>query len=266
MQPKISIIGPSHRTYLWRPFYESIVTNLDFEVIFVTDILPDKSHIPLDGSGERIMHDAHYGTHTQHKDFRWIHSPVKPAQCWELAYRQSTGDFIVWSADDFIYAPYALDHAYAMYRSFHDHKVMISFDVYEDGHEATLSYHKVPWDEKTQLTTSALISKQAITEVGGLADINFQAGHWDVDLQMRIYSNGGRMFVCPSALAFEPHNAFHKKEANLATTWAEELEYFTKCWKLPDGTTSKQRLKPFIPYSDLNLLSVNQGKIGGHWT
>ena len=46
MRPKISIIGPSHRTHLWKPFYESIKTNLDFEVIFVTDIEPKPEEIP----------------------------------------------------------------------------------------------------------------------------------------------------------------------------------------------------------------------------
>lgn len=246
MYPKISFIAPSHRTQLWKPFFESIVTNLDFNVTFVSDIEPKEGEVPSD------------------QKFRYILSQVKPAQCFELAYRYSDGDFVIWTGDDFTYSPYAIDNAYLMHKSFYDYKVMISFDVYEDGYEATKSYHKVPWDEKIQLTTSALISRKAIEEVGGWGDINFVCGHHDVDLQMRIYANGGRMFVCPNAFAFEPHNAFHKKEANFALDWSEELKYFTECWKLPDNTTSPQRLKPFIPYSIEDILTKSQG-VTGKW-
>jgi len=248
MKPKIALIGPSHRTHLWKNFYESIITDLDFEVIFVSDIIPDANDLPQPPVD----------------NFNWFISPVKPAQCFEIAYRSAVkrgANFIVWTGDDFVYAPYALDHAYAMYRSFHDHKVMVSFDVYEDGYEATKFYHQLPWDEKVQLTTSALISVQAIEEVGGLADKCFVCGHFDVDLQMRIYANGGRLFVCPTAVAYEPHNQFHKKEANFATTRREELNYFTSLW-CKDGVTTWQRQQPFMPYTDDNLLTVSQGPSG----
>lgn len=264
MKPKISIIGPSHRTHLWKPFYESIITNLDFEVIFVTDKRPEPHEVPGWELGYEISDDFVF--HKNNGTFRYLFSKVKPAQCFEIAYYFSTGNFIIWTGDDFIYSPYALDNAYAMYKSFHDHKVMISFDVYEDGHEATRSYHKVPWDEKVQLTTSALISKQAIEEVGGLADKYFVCGHWDVDLQMRIYANNGRMFICPNAFAYEPHNAFHKNEANFATTWETELNYWTSLWQ-KDGKTTFQRQNIFTPYdhNHPNFLTENQGP-AGKWT
>lgn len=265
MKPKISIIGPSHRTHLWRPFYESIVTDIPFEVIFVSDIQPKPEHIPHKlkvSYGEEVEIDRDYSAYD---NFKWILSPVKPAQCFEIAYRQSQGEFIIWTGDDFVYSPFALDHMYAMYRSFHDHKVMISADVYEDGHEATKSYHKVPWNEKIQLTTSALISKRTIQEVGGLGDINFVAGHFDVDLQMRIYANGGRMFVCPGAFAYEPHNAFHKQEANFAIDWKEEYAYFEHLWRdstTPEGIVTNNRKNSFIGYTDENILTISQGNVG----
>lgn len=266
-KPLITLFGPSHRTHLWKSFYESIITNLDFEVIFVSDVEPKPEELPdgfpsvveIEKTGIRIYS---YGR------FKFIISPVKPAQCFEIGYRQAKGDMVIWTGDDFTYAPYALDHAYAMYKSFHDHKVMISFDVYEDGHEATNSYHKVPWDATKQLTTSALISKKAIEEVGGWGDINFVCGHHDVDLQMRIYANGGRMFVCPLALAYEPHNQFHKQESNFAIDWREELDYWTSLWQLKfNGETTFNRQKPFMPYSDVDILTKSQGNVGksGKW-
>ena len=253
MKPKISIIGPSHRTHLWKPFYSSIITNLDFEVIFVSDVEPKDEEIPKYRPNiERLPQ--------QYENFKYIVSPVKPAQCFEIAYRQSDGDFIIWTGDDFTYGPYALDHLYAMHKSFYDHKVMIACNVYQDGHSARHE-HVVPWDNNVRLTTTGLISKQAIEEVGGFADMMFTCGHFDVDLMMRIYANGGRLFECPTAMAYEPHNQFHKVEANFATTWKEELEYFTACW-CKDGKTVWERQIPFKPYTNENILTISQGRKG----
>lgn len=248
MTPKISIFGPSHRTHLWKPFFESIVTDLDFEVIFVTDKLPKVDEIPND------------------QRFRWIYSKVKPAQCFEIGYRRSTGTHVIWTGDDFTYSPYCLDNLYYMHKSFYDYKVMISCNPYQDGISARHE-HYVPWDDSIRLTTTGLISKQAIEEVGGWGDINFVCGHHDTDVMMRIYCNGGRLFECPTALSFEPHNAFHAIEANFAIDWKDELNYFTQCWKMPDGTTAKTRQKPFVPYTDKDILISSQGNLGisGKW-
>jgi hypothetical protein len=216
--PLISLIGPSHRTELWKNFYNSIVTNLNFEVVFVTDKMPKDDEIPLDYNGKR------------QSNFTWIYSEVKPGQCFEISYRKSKGNFIVWCGDDFTYGPYCLDHLWAMHKSFYDHKVMIACNVYQDGGSARHE-HVVPWNQFVRLTTTGLISKQAIEEVGGLADSTFVCGHWDADLMMRIYQNGGRLFECPTAMAYEPHNQFHQVEANFAADWAEELAYFTELWR-----------------------------------
>lgn len=240
---KISFIAPSHRTHLWNTFFDSIITNLDFEVIFVTDKIPQTNEIP------------------KAPNFKWIYSEVKPAQCFEIAYRQSIGEFIIWTSDDFIYAPYALDNVYNMYRSFYDHKVIISFDVYEDGVEQTIRCHKLPWDDNIQLSTTALINKQAIEEVGGYGDINFVCGHTECDLIMRIIANGGRSYVCPIAMAYEPHLAFHKEEQNFATTWQQELDYFKSLWSI-NGKTTLIRQKQFMPYSLINLCHYSQGEKG----
>jgi len=239
---KISFIASSHRTHLWKDWCNSIITNLDWEVIFVSDIEPKSEEIP------------------SINNFKYIISSVKPAQCFEIAYRNSTGDMIIWCGDDLIYSPYAIDNAYNMYNSFHDYKVFIIFRYFEDGVESTYM-HKLPWDDKIQLACTALISRQIIEEVGGLADINFVSGHWDVDLMMRIYAKGGRGYICPLACAFEPHIQFHKIEHNFAENWKKELEYFTMLWS-KEGKTIFERQRLFIPYKEENILIASQGNKG----
>ena len=129
MKPKISFIAPSHRTQYWHNFYNSIVTNLDFEVIFVTDIEPkeeeDPSRILTEIWGEK--RELKYLNNDKSK-FKWIFSKTKPAQCFEIAYRQAKGDFIIWTGDDFIYSPYALDHAYNLSLLIHNRPTAHTLD------------------------------------------------------------------------------------------------------------------------------------------
>ena len=261
MKPKISFIGPSHRTHLWKPFFESIITDLDFEVVFVTDIEPKEDEIPTVNRTDINVTGVHSKT-TQDPRFKWIYSKVKPGQCFEIAYRESTGTHIIWTGDDFTYSPYCLDNLYSMWKSFYDYKIIIACNVYQDGYSARHE-HVVPWDNKIRLTTTGLISKQIIEEVGGLADSTFVCGHWDVDLMMRIYAVGGKLFECPTAIAYEPHNEFHKIESNFAPSWAAELEYFKSLW-LKDGKTTFERQKTFKPYLNENILTESQG-IKGNW-
>lgn len=256
MKPKVSLIGPAHRTELWRTFYESIITNLDFEVVFVTDKEPKIEEI------EAL------------NNLKWIFSQTKPAQCNEIAYRNSTGDFIIFTADDILYSPYAIDNAYNMYKTFYDDRIIIVIRFFEDGKEAT-HFHRFPENDKVQLACAALISKKAVQEAGGLADINFVSGHWDGDLIMRIREKGGRIFTCPLACAYEPHLDFHKIEQNFALDWENERNYLISIWdiniELYDNKDIKnikvKRKVPFEPFSAENLLSKTQGNkgISGKW-
>lgn len=262
MKPKISFIAPSHRTHMWRLFYDSIITNLDFEVIFVTDKEPKPEEIPgtISKGGVRLD-DFKF---EQYKNFKWIYSTVKPAQGFQIAYYESTGDYIVYCGDDYFYSPYAIDNALIMHKSLFDHRAMISFRIHEDGNETTHT-HAPPWNGDIQLTTSALISRQAIEEVGGLADNNYICGIWDVDLMFRIYAKDGKVYICPTAAAYEAHNLLHRtSEANFATVWQEEMEYLKSCWTI-NGKHTWERQKPFMPFSKENILTMNQGKTGGLW-
>jgi len=256
MSMKISIIGPAHRIELWPGFIKNIVSNHEIDIVFVTDVEPNE---------EQKFFIEKTVSKQNNVSFKYIFSKVKPAQCFEIAYRESIGDFMIWTGDDFIYSPYAIDNVMAMYTSLHDCRAMISFRVVEDGSEVT-HMHKPPWDNSVQLTTTALISKKAIEKVGGLADIRFVAGIWDVDLMMRIYAIGGKVYVCQNAFAYEPHNLLHKQEHNFAFDWNMEMEMITKLWCI-NGKTTFTRQDVFTGYSSTDILTKNQGNLGstGKW-
>lgn len=241
-KPLISLIGPAHRTHLWRGFHDRIKTNLDFEIIFVTDKVPKPEEV---GGLNKLT---------------WIYSTVKPAQCFEIAYRSSQGDFIIWCGDDLTYSEYSFEQVYDLHKQFEDYRAMIFYRYFEDMHEATKN--QTTWDQKFSLTATGLISRKAIDEAGGLADKNFICGLWDCDLIMRIYALGGTSVYCPLARCYEPHLELHKEEANFATTWKWEDDYFRSLWSDKKGQTCLKRTKPFEPYDDKDILTISQGNKG----
>jgi hypothetical protein len=237
--PKISLIGPAHRTHLWKGFYERIITNVDFEVVFVTDKKPDFA-LP--------------------DNFKWIYSTVKPAQCFEIAYRESQGEFIIWCGDDLTYSEYSFEQVLDLHKQFDDYRAMIFYRFYEDMHEATKN--QTTWDQKYNLTATGLLSRKAIDEAGGLGDKNFVCGLWDCDLIMRIYALGGLSVHCPTARCYEPHLELHKQEANFAPTWKWEDDYFKSLWIDNIGGAGLKRNKPFEPYVETDILTFSQGNKG----
>ena len=237
-KPLVSLIGPAHRTHLWQGFYDRIITKLPFEVVFVSDKKPET---------------------TLPENFRWFYSTVKPAQCFEIAFREAKGDFIIWCGDDLTYTPYAIDEAVAI-QSQYDYKTMVFFRFFEDGRECTKN--QTTWDQKYNLIATGLISKQVINEAGGLADTRFVCGLWDCDLIMRIYALGGQSVYTKEGYCNEPHLEFHKKEANFATTWQWENEEFKRLWMDRTGGAYLSRLEPFQPYYDTDILIKSQGNKG----
>ena len=239
MKPVISFIAPSHRTERWKWFCDNLVTKVPVEIIFITDKYPQPHEVP------------------ENPNFRWVFSRVKPAQCFEAAYRMSEGEFIVWTGDDFQYPDYGTDRVLEMYRKLNDYRKIVSFITHQDGDRVD---HFLGWQREVNMTTTALISRKAIEEVGGLADINFVCGHWDCDLMLRIRAIGGEVVRCEGANAFEAHNSLHKIEYNFGSSWAMEWALFQKMWSVNGKTVP--RTQPFQGYVDKDILYTNQGEPG----
>jgi len=81
---EVSIIATAHRPKNWEIVFNSVVSNLNFEVIFVgPKKLPKNTNLP--------------------DNFRFIKSKVKPTQCVEIAIRASRGKFLLLIADDLVF-------------------------------------------------------------------------------------------------------------------------------------------------------------------
>ncbi len=248
-KPKLSIIAPAHRTEYWLETYKSICENdISFEIIFVTDKKPDFKMPP---------------------NFRYIYSTVKPAQCIEIAYRESVGELIHWTADDTTYAPHSLDYACELYDSLDHYKNMIAFRVLESGFDKTDKHYLFM---ATPITTPSntvrtmpygIISRYLFEQAGGF-DINFIAGQWENDLVLRAYAKGGEMHLCEKAITFNDdrkHKVGKIKENNLKETHPFESELLRKMW-IKNNKITFNRTIPVEPYVSKDLLTKSQGNKG----
>ena len=80
---KFSLVAPAIRIENWLKVYDSMKSeNTNFEVIFAG---PRKPNFKLPSN------------------FRFIFTTVKPAQCWEILYENSNGEYIINFSDDVIF-------------------------------------------------------------------------------------------------------------------------------------------------------------------
>jgi len=107
-KPLISLFGSAAHPEKWMGLYEDLTRNNDvsFEIVFVGPRTP-KFALP--------------------DNFKFIISKVKPAKCFEIAARNSTGEFLVgFMSDDIILPPHTLDKLYEKYMIYNDTNVMVS--------------------------------------------------------------------------------------------------------------------------------------------
>ena len=243
MRPLISFVAPSHRTYMWKPFFTSIVTGLEFEVIFVTDVQPKPEEIP------------------DHPNFHWYFSTVKPGQCFEIAYRKSVGDFVCWTGDDFTYDNFHLDSIYKFWqdkcREHGNERGMVGFDIFQDGEKC----NHMSGQPQYPFTTTGIIPKKLIEEVGGFVDPRFCCGIWDCDLMFRILASGGWYYTDHNSFARERHKEFHAIEANFSTVHDQEEADLYRIWDF----AKLIRHEPVQRFSDENIMTISQG-FKGKWS
>ena len=92
--PQVSLIASAVRTQLWEDFFKSLEgTSVEFEVVFSGN--SSKHHMILNS---RYINENGYESF---RNIKYIEtSNIKPAQCYEIARRNATGETVVWVADD----------------------------------------------------------------------------------------------------------------------------------------------------------------------
>lgn len=183
-KPIISLFCSAIKPHLWLNLYESLSSNkIPFEIVFVGPKKP-KFKLPF--------------------NIIYIKSRVKPAQCAEIAYRNSNGSFVLNITDDLIFRKYFLDN---LYRDFKKHnktskKIGIG-SVWNGSNRSKKSplnkrrFSRSNKDNNTPVMWEGIVLMKK--EWWGGIDKRFIAGFYSWDNIMRFHENRGEIFPCKKA-------------------------------------------------------------------
>jgi len=238
---QVSVCASSIRPNLWAKMYKSLENNkLDWEMIMVG---PNQGESP----GPRFTH---------------IQSNVKPAQCYEIAFRHAKGETLTWTADDAVYSPGGLDNAYNRWKICGE-KTVVAFRTIEDGRDIT-DWHHLMGKQVTSpaMAPFGLMSTALFHKIGGY-DIRFVCGQSENDIVMRVLEIGGKVEIC------EANVVVNHQEAHQGSTVFRQ-EFFTldrvaleSNW-LDGKKVLAKRLTPVQSFTNESITEITQG-VKGKW-
>lgn len=177
---KISLIASSTRCWLWDEFFASLVGNYDYEVVFAGNLSTYQVRPYLD----------------KYPVLKYIHTAdcIPPAQCYEIARRFSSGDLIMWVADDCELSEGLLDSIYAVYNDKYNPKLLISIRTRENNQDTSLDEHRFFGfnRESPQMAPLGVIRNKYLEILGGF-DRRYMCGQYENDVAMRVYEDGGNV-------------------------------------------------------------------------
>ena len=239
--PVISLYGSAARPQYWINLYDTLGDNkIGFEIVFVGPNVPDFS-LP--------------------DNFYYIKSNVKPAQCVEIAARNTAGLLIMQIADDIEFkTAKMLDILYGVYTSYNDNeKLIVSCRYMMDGIDAspTCHYYHSGKTDTPMISVAGLMSSKLYKAVGGV-DRNFIAVCSDIDIIMRVHVYGG--FVILSDV-YVNEDRTHSSNDLYARYGVVDRVLLDSLWVI-HNVVQPCRLRPFEPFSGERILEVSQGPKG----
>lgn len=239
MNPKISIIAPAHRPQNWMDLYKSIGENdVEFELVFVGPNQPDY-RLP--------------------NNFRFIRSLVKPAQCVEIALRNTTTDLVMNMADDCAFkGSRPLDRLYETYKNYNNDKIILSCRYTLNGEDQPEESQRFDGMNSPVMPLCGLMSRNLLMSMGGI-DKNFIAIMWDLDIAMRVHALGGDVILSNVFLEEDKDKSAGSELCN--EFWEHDRGLLFSLWK-KNGKIHLRRAKPVEPFDDRNILKASQGPRG----
>lgn len=273
---KISLIASSIRPWLWMEFMDSLLnTSIEYEVIFVGDLTTFQVRPYL----------AKYPT------LKYIHTGnIKPAQCYEIARRNATGELIMWVADDCEFSSGLLDQLYTFWNSLDEWKTLVSVKTNENSSNNDLDHHRFfGFNVNAPLMAPLGIMDRAYLDSLGGFDRRYTAGQYENDVAMRVYADGGNVVKYEDGCVFIEHlkkhgggtkfwNSYQADRKVLEDTWVrggfqiakpklmvmgrgDTVPYYH--FPLENREVLRKPQLPFEPYSDVDILTVSQ--CPGEW-
>lgn len=267
---KISLIASSIRCWLWDELFWSLEGNKDYEVIFsgnlsTFQVRPYLKKYPM---------------------LKYIHTAdcVPPAQCYEAARRNATGELIMWVCDDAEFSDHILDNVYEFHHKQPTDVQLISIKTRENDIDTDLNLHTILGSNiNTPLMAPiGVISRDYLNMMGGF-DRRYVCGQYENDVSMRVYANGAKVIKYEEGCVRIDHLVKHGKGTAfwkgydhdrhiLENTWIEggfaplpAMIQIQKIGTPPESyfpvdnrKVSMMPLMPFEPYKDEDLTTISQ--------
>lgn len=234
---KISIICSSRRPHLWMNLYNQIHSdNIDYEIIFIGPFKP-RYKLP--------------------KNCIFIHSIVKPPQCFEIGCRKSKGKFILGPlADDvktdqknilFILKDFITKQKNDLF--------LLSQQLKSYGDEIVLPNKRYG---NLVIPFAPVFSKRVFNLAKGV-DANFKAVFYDADLFLRMMQLGCK--VSFSGIRFLEKERSLLEPTLYADFSAYDLKYFEKVWR-PNNKFNFKNKRKIKKFKLKNIFLISQGPKG----
>ncbi len=247
----ISCFGPGVRTENWMRLYNSLATSkVDFDLTIIS---------PRDPPCELPS------------NFKVIKTNVKPAQCAEIGFRFTQGEFVMPVADDEIFSNEALDQLLELWKPLKNERALVSCRyklLGQDISEGTLGANKYyVWQPQSPLAPICpLMKRETWQSIGGI-DKRFIALYWDLDLAMRIYESGGIGVLHPTVTVEEYGECVgggsHKLYDRYGPVYDRRM--LDSFWTIPpngQGVIQSKRLASVDSFEDKDILLSSQGPKG----
>jgi hypothetical protein len=238
---KVSICASAARPQQWLETYNSLKqNNIEWELIYVGPNIPNFS---------------------LSSNFIYIQTNVKPAQCYEIAFRKARGELIHWTADDTIYPPNALENMYSFWKSFNDNKVVAAFRTVEDGKDITEVHRFRGKDQHApRMAPFGVVNRELFNNLGGY-DRRFICGQSENDVVMRFLSIGGRVEIS-SIPVYVNHNKVHTNSTVFRSGfYHEDRKVLESAW-VKNGVIQSERLYPVESFVEENIITITQDQKG----
>ncbi len=233
----ISVICISRRPYLWMKLYNQIHSvNVDYEIIFIGPFKP-RFKMP--------------------KNSRFIHTIVKPVQCFEIAVRSSKGEFIFGPVADDIKSDQSdiLGILINFIKKQNNDLFLLSQRLDSYGDDITMPNKEY---NGLVLPFAPIFSKRVFNLINGV-DANFIAVMYEADLYLRMMQIGCKVY-------FSGIEYTEKKRPLLEPTLYGDYsnidkKYFNKVWKT-DNIFNFQTVREIKKFNSNNITSISQGPKG----
>ena len=274
MVPSVSLFASAVRPHLWDELLMSLKNNIySYEVVFA-GFIDNEITAPFK---------------EKYPEFRYIlMDDLKPAQCYEVARRNCTGELIGWIADDCRFSERFIDKVYDYWQSLNNVKAVISCKTNENGQNETMLNHRFfGRNQNTPLMAPiGIMSRDYLNNIGGF-DKRFLCGQYENQCVMMVYSDGGKVHLYEDVCVEIDHKNKHGSTTNFWSGYNEDREQLENSWVIggyqpnPKPILVIEGVKPpywyhpinntevtlkrndkHEPYKDMDILTKTQGPCG----